>query len=256
MRASSDFSAPAPDEAFVVDLEGFEGPLDVLLALARTQKVDLTRLSILSLADQYLAFIDAAHQVRLELAGDYLVMAAWLVYLKSRLLLPLPPRAQEPDADAMAAALARRLRQLERIRGAAEALMARTRLGVDVFPRAAPSAPEPDGPVTYSASLHDLLCAYAAHCQRRALSPVTLKARAVWSLADARARLQRLLGDVGAWTRLDQILIEDRVPAEQRATALASSFSASLELVREGRLDLRQDSAFAPLWLRARERAA
>ncbi|OYZ91041.1 MAG: segregation/condensation protein A, partial [Xanthobacter sp. 17-67-6] len=179
---AEDSPASAADGAFVVDIDGFEGPLDLLLALARTQKVDLTRLSILALADQYLAFIDAARKVRLELAADYLVMAAWLAYLKSRLLLPLPPQEDGPSAEEMAAAFARRLRHLERIRQAAARLMARERLGRDVFPRVVPERPRgTDQPVTYTATLYDLLSAYAAQRQKQALSYVTLKTRAVWS---------------------------------------------------------------------------
>jgi len=244
--------------AFVVDIDGFEGPLDLLLALARTQKVDLTRLSILALADQYLSFIEAARKVRLELAADYLVMAAWLAFLKSRLLLPLPPKDDGPSAEEMAAAFRRRLRHLERIRDAAQKLMARDRLGIDVFPRGRPAQTQagetaPDDPrISYTATLYDLLSAYAAQRQKQALSYVSMKTRAVWSLAEARNRLERLLGmSAGDWMRLDQFLMNYSQP-EQRVTALASSFSASLEMVREGRLDIRQDAPFAPLWLRPR----
>ena len=245
----------APGEAFVVDVAGFEGPLDLLLALARTQKVDLARISILALADQYLAFIEDARRGRLELAADYLVMAAWLAYLKSRLLLPAPPQEPGPTAEELADAFARRLRLLERIRRAAADLMARTQLGRDVFPRAVPEkTAAPAGPVTYTASLYDLLSAYAHQRQVRALSQVTLKVRAVWSLAEARGRLERLLGAgvVGDWMRLDLFLLDFTVTPELRATALASSFSASLEMVREGMLEVRQDAAFGPLWLRPR----
>ncbi|MFS8038043.1 segregation and condensation protein A [Xanthobacter sp. AM11] len=243
------------DEAFVVDVDGFEGPLDLLLALARVQKVDLTRISILALADQYLTFIEAARRGRLELAADYLVMAAWLAYLKSRLLLPAPPQEEGPSAEELAAAFTRRLRHLERIRKAAEQLMARPQLGRDAFPRV---VPEPDAApqqaLTYTATLYDLLTAYTRQRQTKALSHVTLRTRAVWSLAEARARLERLMGAeaVGEWMRLDQFLLDYLAEPEQRATALASSFSASLEMVREGMLDIRQDAPFAPLWLKPR----
>ncbi|OYW58614.1 MAG: segregation/condensation protein A [Rhizobiales bacterium 17-65-6] len=254
----SDFAEDTPAEtgegAFVVDIDGFEGPLDLLLALARTQKIDLSRLSILALADQYLAFIDQARKVRLELAADYLVMAAWLAYLKSRLLLPPPPKEDGPSAEELADAFARRLRHLERIRKAAELMMARTRLGLDVFARAVPrgEAPVP-GRVVHDASLYDLLSAYATQRQRSALSYVTLKTRAVWSLAEARARLEKLVGgSLDDWMRLDQFLADYLLEPGQRATALASSFSATLEMVREGLLDVRQDAPFAPLWLRPR----
>lgn len=242
-------------DAFVVDVDGFEGPLDLLLALARTQKVDLTRISILALADQYIAFIEQARSGRLELAADYLVMAAWLAYLKSRLLLPTPPQEEGPSAEELAAAFARRLRHLERIRIAAARLMGRAQLGRDVFPRTIPEVEgAPARPVVYTASLYDLLSAYAVQRQTQALSAVTLKIRAVWSLADARARLERLLGAdiLMDWMRLDQFLLEYTARPDQRTTALASSFSASLEMVREGVLDIRQDAPFSPLWLRAR----
>lgn len=248
----ADAVPPDTGEAFVVDVDGFEGPLDLLLALARTQKVDLTRISILALADQYLAFIEAARRGRLELAADYLVMAAWLAYLKSRLLLPAPPQEEGPSAEEMAAAFARRLRHLERIRRVAAQLMARPQMGRDTFARSAP--PEPEAPVytVYTATIYDLLTAYSRQRQTQALSHVTFKTRTVWSLADARARLERLLGPdvVGEWMRLDQFLLDYMAEPEQRATALASSFSASLEMVREGMLDIRQDAPFAPLWLK------
>ncbi|MGQ3670869.1 segregation and condensation protein A [Xanthobacter sp. TB0136] len=240
--------------AFVVDLDGFEGPLDLLLALARTQKVDLSRISILALADQYIAFIEQARRGRLELAADYLVMAAWLAYLKSRLLLPAPPQEEGPSAEELAAAFTRRLRYLERIREAAAQMMARPQLGRDVFARVVPEAEkDPARPVVYMSTLYELLSAYARQRQTQVLSTVTLKVRAVWSLADARARLERLLGAdiLEDWMRLDQFLIQYVAQPDQRATALASSFSASLEMVREGVLDMRQDAPFAPLWLRA-----
>ncbi|MFG1433037.1 ScpA family protein [Xanthobacter sp. V2C-8] len=246
----------AGEDGFVVDLDGFEGPLDLLLALARTQKVDLTRISILALANQYLAFIEEARRGRLELAADYLVMAAWLAYLKSRLLLPAPPQEEGPSAEELAAAFARRLRHLERIRRAAEQLMARPRMDRDMFARAEPDpADMPRRPVAYTATLYDLLSAYARQRQTQALSTVTLKMRAVWSLAEARERLERLLGRelLSDWMRLDEFLVEYLTRPDQRATALASSFSATLEMVREGLIDIRQERPFAPLWLRARD---
>ncbi|MGQ3674304.1 segregation and condensation protein A [Xanthobacter sp. TB0139] len=245
----------AGEGAFVVDLDGFEGPLDLLLSLARTQKVDLTHISILALVDQYIAFIEQARRGRLELAADYLVMAAWLAYLKSRLLLPAPPQEEGPSAEEMAAAITRRLRHLERIRIAGARLMAREQVGRDRFARVVPDiGGGEDRPVTYTASLFDLLSAYARQRQTQVLSAVTLKMRAVWSLADARARLEKLLGAevLVDWMRLDEFLLEYCATPEQRVTAIASSFSASLEMVREGVLDIRQDAPFAPLWLRAR----
>jgi segregation and condensation protein A len=239
------------DQAFTVDLDGFEGPLDLLLELARRQKVDLARISVLALAEQYLLFIEAARKLRLELAADYLVMAAWLAYLKSRLLLPAPPRAAEPDASELADALARRLRTLEAIRKAAELLMNRSRLGRDVFARGVPEAVDATRHPVYEATLYDILAAYARQAQKHANAAVRLRTRSVWSLAEAREILARLIGQVCDWTAFDDWLLEACVDPKMRRSARASSFSASLELVREGKIELRQDAMFAPIWIRA-----
>ena len=238
------------EPAFTVDLDGFEGPLDLLLELARRQKVDLARISVLALAEQYLVFVEAAHELRLELAADYLVMAAWLAYLKSRLLLPAPTKAESGEAADLADALAQRLKRLEQIRRAAEALFARPLLGRDVFPRGAPEPIARTSAIVYEATLYDLLSAYARQSQKHARSRVRFQARVVWSLAEARDALTRMIGRVDDWTELDSWLIEFGVEPKFRRTARASSFSASLELAREGRFELRQDAAFAPLWLR------
>lgn len=249
-----DFEADrgADEPAFKVDLDGFEGPLDLLLELARRQKVDLVRISILELANQYLAFVEAARELRLELAADYLVMAAWLAYLKSRLLLPVPPKAEAEDAAGLADALARRLRRLEQIRRAAELLISRPRIGRDVFAR---GAPEPIASaatkITFEATLYDLLSAYARQTQKRARAHVRFQKREVWSLAEAREMLTRLLGQTVEWTDLESWLIAWGVEPKMRRTARASSFSASLELVREGLMEFRQERAFAPLYMRA-----
>jgi segregation and condensation protein A len=241
----------AEDEpAFTVDLDGFEGPLDLLLELARRQKVDLARISVLALAEQYLAFVEKARALRLELAADYLVMAAWLAFLKSRLLLPSPSKAESGEAADLADALAQRLRRLEQIRRAGETLFARPQLGRDVFARGAPEPIARTNAVVYEATLFDLLSAYARQTQKHARANVRLRARVVWSLADAREALTRMIGRVDDWTELDSWLIEYGVEPKFRRTARASSFSASLELAREGRIELRQDAAFAPLWLR------
>jgi segregation and condensation protein A len=239
------------DPAFTVDVDGFEGPLDLLLELARRQKVDLSRISVLALAEQYLLFIEAARKLRLELAADYLVMAAWLAFLKSRLLLPAPPRAAEPDAAELAEALANRLRNLEAIRKAAEFLMRRPRLGRDVFARGGPEAVAVTRRAAYEASLYDILSAYARQAQKHARATVRLKTRSVWSLAEARETLARLIGQACDWTAFDEWLIEACADPKMRRSARASSFSASLELVREGRIELRQERAFAPIWIRA-----
>jgi segregation and condensation protein A len=247
------FAKPQTDEpALVVDVEGFEGPLDLLLTLARQQKVDLAKISILALADQYLVFIEAARKLRLELAADYLVMAAWLAYLKSRLLLPEAGEPTGPSAEDMATGLALRLKRLEAFRNLAGALFARPQLDRDVFGR---GQPEPIAEVKrpeWSATLYDLLSAYAAQRQKRALSHVHLARRTVWSLAEARAALDRLVGQSTDWSRLDEFLLAYVVEPAQAATIFASSFAATLELVREGLAEVHQDGAFAPLYLRRR----
>jgi segregation and condensation protein A len=249
----SDFEAERAtgEPAFTVDLDGFEGPLDLLLELARRQKVDLARISVLALAEQYLLFIEAARKLRLELAADYLVMAAWLAFLKSRLLLPAAPQDAELDASELAEALAKRLRRLEAIRKAAEILINRPRLGRDFFARGEPEAVETSRRIVYEASLYDLLAAYGGQALRHARARVRFKAREVWSLAEARELLARLIGGSCDWTALDDWLLETCVDPKMRRSARASSFSASLELVREGRIELRQEKTFAPIWIRS-----
>src|SRR6201996_1474032 len=243
----------APDEpALVVDVEGYEGPLDLLLALARQQKVDLAKISILALADQYLHFIEEARKIRLELAADYLVMAAWLAFLKSRLLLPEPAVADGPSAEEMATALANRLRRLEAIREAANRLLNRPQLQRDIFPRGNPEAIAEIRHPKYTATLFDLLNAYAVQRQSRVLASVHLAKRTVWSLAEARASLERLIGmaETEDWGSLDDYLLRYVADPSQRATVFASSFAAALELVREGEMELNQKEAFAPLYFR------
>ena len=245
----------ATDEpALVVDVEGFEGPLDLLLMLARQQKVDLAKISILALADQFLRFIEEARRLRLELAADYLVMAAWLAYLKSRLLLPDTNAPEGQSAEDMANALALRLRRLEAIRGVAERLLARPQLDRDVFGR---GQPEPIAHIKtpqWTATLYDLLTAYSQQRQRKAVSHIRFAKRTVWSLAEARASLERLVGMTESedWSCLDDFLLSYVVDPSQRATVFASSFAAALELVREGEMELNQKEAFAPLYFRKR----
>jgi segregation and condensation protein A len=239
--------------ALVVDVEGYEGPLDLLLALARQQKVDLSKISILALADQYLVFIEAARKIRLELAADYLVMAAWLAFLKSRLLLPEPATPDGPSAGEMATALANRLRRLEAIREAANRLMNRPQFQRDIFPRGNPEAIAEIRHPRFTATLFDLLTAYATQRQQRVLTTVHLAKRTVWSLSEARASLERLVGLADEeWGCLDEYLMTYVVDPSQRATVFASSFAAALELVREGVMDLNQKEAFAPLYFRKR----
>jgi segregation and condensation protein A len=244
------------EQALIVDVAGFEGPLDLLLILARQQKVDLSRISILALADQYLAFIEEARKIRLELAADYLVMAAWLAYLKSRLLIPVAEGDLGPSAEDMATALALRLRRLEAIRNAADQLTSRPQLGREVFGR---GAPEPIADIKHpewTATLYDLLTAYAAQRQKSALAHVRFPPRTVWSLAEARDALERLVGMSQDWSRLDEYLMSYLVEPAMRATVTASSFAAVLEMVREGQVEVQQGAAFAPIFLRKRDEAA
>lgn len=240
--------ADAP--ALVLDLDGFEGPLDLLLDLARRQKVDLARISILELAEQYLVFVEAARADQLELAADYLVMAAWLAYLKSRLLAPdASADEDELPPEIAAAALAFRLRRLEAMRAAGAALHDRSLLGRDVFARGEPPADGAASPL-WTATLYDLLTAYARQRVRTLATQVTVRRRATWSLGEARASLERLVGRSADWSRLDRLLLRFMTP-EMRASVLASGLGASLELAREGRMELRQERAFGPLFVRS-----
>jgi segregation and condensation protein A len=233
-----------------VDVDGFEGPLDLLLHLARNQKVDLARISVLALAEQYLQFIERVRKMRLELAADYLVMAAWLAYLKSRLLIPKQKGDDEPSGEEMAALLQFRLKRLEAMRDAATRLVNRNRLGRDVFARGMPEPVVIERTSAYSATLYDLLTAYAAQRQRRAITNVQIAKRGVWSLKQAREILARLVGETSDWTALDRFLVAYLARPEERATAIASTFAASLELVREGALEIRQQEPFAPIYMR------
>ena len=240
-----------------VDVEGFEGPLDLLLAMARTQKVDLARISVLALAQQYLDFIAEARRLRLEVVADYLVMAAWLAFLKSKLLLPAEPSEEgEPTGEELAALLAFRLKRLDAMRDAAAQLMTRKRLGRDVFPRGLPEPVRVTKNGVFEANVYDLLKAYSQQRQRNTTSTLHVEKRTVWSLKEAREELERLLGIACEWAPLDQLIAEFLVEPEIRRTALASSFSATLEMVREGALELRQSKSVAPLLVRRRSAAA
>jgi len=253
--ADNDTERALSEPALVVDVDGFEGPLDLLLHLARNQKVDLARISVLALAEQYLLFVERARHFRLELAADYLVMAAWLAYLKSKLLIPKQPGDEEETGEEMAAVLQFRLQRLEAMRDAAARLVNRNRLGRDVFARGMPEAVIVEKRNEYSASLYDLLTAYASQRQRQAITNVTIAKRGVWSLKEARSILMRLVGQMRDWTALDSFLLEYLATPEERATAIASSFAASLELVREGHLEMRQERAFSSLYMRSRAKA-
>jgi segregation and condensation protein A len=251
-EALADAEGVAPGEMLVVDIEGYEGPLDLLLALARTQKVDLARLSILSLVEQYLDFIAEAQRLRLELAADYLVMAAWLAFLKSRLLLPKEEKQGDTmSAEEAAQRLSFRLMRLEAMRNAAAQLMTRKRLGRDIFPRGMPEGMRTIRETQHTAQIYDLLRAYADQRRRTIKVGHVVKARKVWSIKDARGRLERLIGEsVAEWRQLDLFIGTYLPVGEEGRTAIASSFGATLEMAREGLIELRQEAPFAPIYMR------
>ncbi|KAB2691461.1 segregation and condensation protein A [Brucella pseudogrignonensis] len=239
------------EPSLLIDVQGFEGPLDLLLHLARNQRVDLSRISVLALAEQYLGFVEQAQALRLELAADYLVMAAWLAYLKSRLLIPKQQDDDGATGEELVASLQFRLKRLEAMRDASAKLVNRNRLGRDVFARGMPELVVVDRSSQFAASLYDLLTAYTSQRQRQAVSHVQIEKRAVWSLREARVALVRLMGVSGDWVSLDRFLIDYTLSPQERASALASSFAASLELVREGKLEVRQNAPFEPIYMRA-----
>ncbi|NCP11601.1 MAG: segregation/condensation protein A [Sphingomonadales bacterium] len=238
----------ASDDVFTVELDNWEGPLDLLLTLSRRQKVDLKQISILELVEQYLAYIADAADMKLEIAADYLVMAAWLAYLKSGLLLPGDPDI-DPSAEELALRLQMRLQRLNAMREAAARLMARDRIGRDVFRRGTPEGLRTVRTRQWHASLYDLLASYGRVQARTA--PVThmVANREVMTLEAALQRVTQLVGSTLDWTRIEAFL-PDAYRGALRKSALASSFLAALELARQGRLTLRQDGAFAPLYLR------
>jgi segregation and condensation protein A len=250
--------AVGTQEALVVSLDGFEGPLDVLLALARTQKVDLAKISVLALADQYLVFIAHAQKLRLELAADYLVMAAWLAYLKSKLLLPREAGTEDqPTGDELAARLAFRLKRLEAMRNAAAGLMTRKRLGRDIFARGMPEGVRTIRVRQYTAIIYDLLKAYAEQRRRTTKRVHVVPRRTVWSIKEARHRLEAMVGTwTGQWVELKQYLDQYLATPEVARTAVASSFGAALEMAREGVVELSQAEPFAPIYMRRREAGA
>ncbi len=246
------------DEALVVSLDGFEGPLDVLLALARTQKVDLAKISVLALADQYLLFIAQAQTMRLELAADYLVMAAWLAYLKSKLLLPREAGTDDqPTGDELAARLAFRLKRLEAMRDAAARLMTRKRLGRDIFARGMPEGVRTIRVRQYTAVIFDLLKAYAEQRRRTTKRVHVVPRRTVWSIKQARERLEAMIGEwTGQWVQLEMYLEQYVTNPDVARTAVASSFGAALEMAREGLVEISQAEPFAPIYMRKREAGA
>ncbi len=246
---------PRAADAFVVSLDGFEGPLDLLLALARTQKVDLAKISVLQLSEQYLAFVHEALKLRLALAADYLVMAAWLAFLKSKLLLPKEQvAADQPTGEELAARLAFRLMRLEAMRNAAGQLVTRKRLGRDVFTRGAPEGVRTIRTRKYSAMIFDLLKAYADQRKRTIKRVHVVARRTVWSIKEARVRLESMLGKGSAeeWVQLDFFLKQYGGVPDVARTAKASSFGATLEMAREGLIELSQKEPFAPIYMRKR----
>lgn len=243
-------------EQLVVDVDGYEGPLDVLLMLSRTQKVDLRKISVLALARQYLAFVERAKALRIELAADYLVMAAWLAFLKSRLLLPPDPTEEGPSGEELAAHLAFQLERLQAMRDAAARLMARDRLGRDFFARGVTEDVTRVRRVSYTATLLDLMQGYARLRTRDEFRPFVMDREAVFTMEQALERMRGLIGYAPSWTDLASYLPEgwDADPVRRRS-ATASTFAATLELVKEGRLEIRQSETFAPIELRSKDRA-
>ncbi len=241
-------------EALIVDVDGFEGPLDLLLTLSRTQKVDLRKISVLQLARQYLAFVEKAKALRLELAADYLVMAAWLAFLKSRLLLPPDPTEEGPSGEELAAHLAFQLERLAAMRDVATRLMARDQLGRDFFARGQTQMVERVRSVTYTATLLDLMQGYARIRTRDDFRPFVMDREKVYTMEQALDRMRGLIGFAGDWGDLMSFLPEgwESDPVKRRS-ATAATFAASLELVKEGRLEIRQSDSFAPIQLRRRE---
>jgi segregation and condensation protein A len=252
-------SGDEPDARFVLELGGFEGPLDVLLALAREQKVDLSRLSILQLADQYLEFVARVRQRHLDLAAEYLVMAAWLAYLKSRLLLPEPEpeEADQPSAAEMAEILAFRLRRLEAMQRVGTALMVRPQLGRQVFARGQPEAVPVVTRSLFDVQLFDLLKAYADHVVRTSVRTLHIEAPDLYSVEDALLRLERMLGRMPDWSVLSAYLPAFQGDSLKMKSAVASTFIAALELAKQGRVQLRQDGGpYSPIYIKAGEVAA
>ena len=241
-------------DELIVDVGGFEGPLDLLLELARAHKIDLAQVSILALANQYLNFIERAQKMRLDVAADYLVMAAWLTYLKSRLLIPAPASTEETLPQDMAARLAFRLQRLAAMRDAGAKILAMPQLGFHVFERGQPQPLAVDVQREYSDNLIDLLKAYADRRQRKVVrQSYTVKRQPTWSIKEAREALERLVGTMDEWGTFDRWLELYLATPATRRSVRASSFTASLELARDGRIEMRQDEAFTPIYMRRRD---
>jgi len=244
-------------DALLLNIDGFEGPIDVLLLMARDQKVDLTKISILQLARQYIEFVDRAKQLHLELAAEYLVMAAWLAYLKSRLLLPRENNDKQPDAEAMAEALQFQLRRLEAMKKAADDLFKLPQLGQDIFPRGMPEGLKTKLDAVYDATLYDLLKAYGDIERRREYMNYELPTFSLMSMEAAMTRMTKMLGKLPAngpwsvWTTLQSFVPENVKDKLYIRSSLASCFTVGLELVKQGKAEIRQDGLFRPIYLRA-----
>lgn len=246
-------TGPVTDSgALVLDIDGYEGPLDVLLTLARAQKVDLAKISILELAEQYLVFVQEAKRLELELAADYLVMASWLAYLKSRLLLPPPEEEEDPSAEELAARLAFRLQRLEAMRESAAKLFAGSRMGRDVFARGMPEGIRVIKRSQYTADYYDLLKAYATQRAVQKIDTLRVARQPVFTIEDARKRLESMLGVLVDWDRIDTLVPPEFADGKSRRSGIASTFSASLEFAKHGKIELRQAAPFEPLYVRRR----
>lgn len=250
-------AARIASEALVVDVDGFEGPLDLLLTLSRTQKVDLRKISILALANQYLGFIAEARRMRIELAADYLVMAAWLAFLKSRLLLPPDPEEEGPSGEELAAHLAFQLERLQAMREVAARLMARDQKGRDFFVRGIPEDVTRIRRITYTATLLDLMQGYARIRTRDEFRPYAMDRTEIMSMEQALERMRGLIGFAGGWTDLASYLPDDwTADPGRRRSATAATFAATLELTKSGALEIRQSESFAPIQIRRKGEGA
>ena len=257
--STDDFEDPerpraATGDELVVDVGGFEGPIDVLLTLARDQKVDLTHISILELADQYLVWVTEVRRTNIELAADYLVMAAWLAYLKSRLLLPVDGDEEEPTGEELAAALAFQLQRLEAMQEAGQKLFARSRLGQDFFARGGPEKFAYVNTPVIEASLFDMLKAYGDQQRRANARTLTIKPSELFSPAEALRRMVGMIGAIPDWANLITFLPEELATDVIRRSAVASTFVAALQLTKDRKLEIRQGRAFGPIFVRATER--
>jgi len=250
---NTDAAPTGREDQLVLDIQGFEGPLDLLLTLARAQKVDLAKISILELVEQYLAFIAEARRVALELAADYLVMAAWLAFMKSRLLLPEDEKDDEFSGEEMAARLQFQLLRLEAMRERSAQLMSRERHGRDVFSRGMPEGVRMVRHSRYELSLYDLLHAYAQQQQRTNVTPFRIVRQPVYTMEELLHRLEPLMGKAVDWTTLETFLPPEAREPRRRRSALAASFAAMLEMTRQGKIELRQAAPFTPIYIRRRE---